>query len=698
MNDNPRSVSFGETKEMLLKRWRLAAAIVLCALPLLRCGTSAPPSASGRPEIARPPEPAPRFSSAAETQAALLELEDRRAYDEAVLSAAAKASDPAIRARAALALGRIGDARGEQILRALLSDRSAEVRAAAAFGCGLTADGALTADLVPLLSAPEPAVAAAAARAIGFFGRGDGEDALVAAIPRAAAPEPRASMLESLWRFANPTSEEAVLRYIADPDPKVRYAAIYALARKPLATSSAALTGALADADPYAAAMAARALGLLGKRESLEPLAAALDSGKTPLAINALVALEAILEKDTGGKLAPERVARVLSLAGDANPNLAVPALALLRQFAGVDREVFRRLWALATTGEGRRRQVALQSVVALLKGRASAALDRASTAADAPVRAAAAESLAYLSPAEARPYRERLSGDKDALVRLAVLTSLKTPEAVRDARTVVNSALTDPDSGVRAAAIEALGLLADLSILPLLSEAAVKSQADPSPDVAIAVIAVCEKLRSDAGARAVVESIYRQGKTLVARLARRSLVSNFRADPSAFPLPEYKTGRSPADYAALVAESGRPRQAKVETARGEFTIRLDGAAAPITVSNFVRLAREKFFDGVAIHRVVPNFVIQDGDPTGTGNGGPGYEIRDELNPLEYGRGAVGMALSGPDTGGSQWFVTHSPQPHLNALYTVFGQVVSGQDVVERIEQGDRISRITVSE
>ena len=170
------------------------------------------------------------------------------------------------------------------------------------------------------------------------------------------------------------------------------------------------------------------------------------------------------------------------------------------------------------------------------------------------------------------------------------------------------------------------------------------------------------------------------------------------RADPAAFPASEYRTGRSPADYTSLVAAAGRPVQAKVETARGDFTVLLDGSAAPITVANFVRLAREKFFDGVAIHRVVPNFVLQDGDPTGTGNGGPGYEIRDELNPLEYRRGTVGMALSGPDTGGSQWFVTHSPQPHLNALYTAFGQVVSGQDVVERIEQGDRIVHVTVSE
>ena len=141
-----------------------------------------------------------------------------------------------------------------------------------------------------------------------------------------------------------------------------------------------------------------------------------------------------------------------------------------------------------------------------------------------------------------------------------------------------------------------------------------------------------------------------------------------------------------------------RPRQARVQMARGEFVIRLAGQDAPLTVANFVKLARAKYFDGVAVHRAVPNFVLQDGDPTGTGNGGPGYEIRDELNPLAYERGTVGMALSGPDTGGSQWFVTHSPQPHLNGLYTVFGQVVAGREVVEGIEQGDLIRTVTVSE
>jgi HEAT repeat protein len=195
----------------------------------------------------------------------------------------------------------------------------------------------------------------------------------------------------------------------------------------------------------------------------------------------------------------------------------------------------------------------------------------------------------------------------------------------VRQNREIVHSALTDPDPGVRAAAVDALGFTNDPSILALLQEAADKSASDGGADVAVAVIGVCEKLRAEPSARAVVESLYRQPKTLVARLARRSLLFLFRADAGAFPAPEYSTGKSPADYAALLEEARKHRQATIETARGSFTVQLAGDVAPLTVMNFVELAGKKFFDGVAIHRVVPNFVLQDGDPTGTGNGGPGY-------------------------------------------------------------------------
>jgi cyclophilin family peptidyl-prolyl cis-trans isomerase/HEAT repeat protein len=682
---------------MRLKRWKLVAVAVL-ALPFLRCAGSTPPAQATGSAPVQPPRGAPHFATPAEAETALVEIEDRRAFDLRVLSAAAAASDPETRARAALALGRIGADRGGPLLRSLLADKSPAVRAMAAFGCQLVGDPGLTPDLLPLLSDADASAAAAAARAAGALGQGDGEDAIIAAIPAAKSPQPRASMLEALWRYADPASTSTALKYAGDPDAKVRSAALYTLSRKPIESSLAALTAALADPDPYAAAMAARGLGVLARKDSVAPLAAALDSGKTPLVINALVALETILEKNPGAVVAEDRKARILALAGDANPGFAVPALVLLRQFESTDREVRQRLWSIALSGEGRRRQIAIVSVIAALKDRGKAALDAAVASPDAALRATAAETLAFLPVAQARPYREKLAADKDAVVRLAVLGSLKTAEAVREGRVLVNSALTDSDPGVRAAAVEALGQLPDSSVLPLVADALTRSLADASPDVGIAVIGVCEKLRSEPAARAIVEAAYHQSKTLVARLARRSLIQAFRTDRAAVPAPEYKTGRSAADYAALLAEARKPLQARIEMARGEFVIRFSGREAPLTVMNFVKLARAKYFDGVAVHRVVPNFVLQDGDPTGSGNGGPGYEIRDELNPLLYERGTVGMALSGPDTGGSQWFVTHSPQPHLNALYTVFGQVVSGQDVVERVEQGDRIVRVTIAE
>ena len=111
---------------------------------------------------------------------------------------------------------------------------------------------------------------------------------------------------------------------------------------------------------------------------------------------------------------------------------------------------------------------------------------------------------------------------------------------------------------------------------------------------------------------------------------------------------------------------------------------------------SFATLAEEGYFDQLNWHRVVPDFVVQTGDPRGDGMGGPGYTIPDEINPVSYDAGVVGMALSGPDTGGSQWFITLSPQPHLDGTYTVFGRVVRGQHILSRLREGDRIERLTI--
>jgi peptidyl-prolyl cis-trans isomerase B (cyclophilin B) len=138
-----------------------------------------------------------------------------------------------------------------------------------------------------------------------------------------------------------------------------------------------------------------------------------------------------------------------------------------------------------------------------------------------------------------------------------------------------------------------------------------------------------------------------------------------------------------------------------LETNRGSLELTLPPEHAPETVNNFVFLAREGFYDGTTFHRVIDGFMVQGGDPTGTGTGGPGYQFEDELddNPLRHeDAGVVSMANAGPDTNGSQFFITLDAQPHLDGKHTVFGEVTDGQDVVESIEQGDEITSGDVRE
>lgn len=138
----------------------------------------------------------------------------------------------------------------------------------------------------------------------------------------------------------------------------------------------------------------------------------------------------------------------------------------------------------------------------------------------------------------------------------------------------------------------------------------------------------------------------------------------------------------------------------EIETTKGVIELELYAEHAPRTVNNFIFLAKEGFYDGVVFHRVISNFVIQGGDPTGTGSGGPGYRFQDETkgNPLRHETKVMSMANAGPDTNGSQFFITLSPQPHLDGKHTVFGKVVKGEDIVDAIRQGDAMNRLTVTE
>ncbi len=157
------------------------------------------------------------------------------------------------------------------------------------------------------------------------------------------------------------------------------------------------------------------------------------------------------------------------------------------------------------------------------------------------------------------------------------------------------------------------------------------------------------------------------------------------------------KQWQSPPD---LTVDADKSYTATIQTNRGNIVLELSPEYAPLTVNNFVFLAREGFYDGLNFHRVISNFMIQGGCPFGRGNGGPGYKFRDEFdgNPLIHERGVISMANAGPGTNGSQFFITHGPQPHLNNRHTVFGKVTEGMDVVDAIQQGDVMESVTITE
>jgi len=158
-----------------------------------------------------------------------------------------------------------------------------------------------------------------------------------------------------------------------------------------------------------------------------------------------------------------------------------------------------------------------------------------------------------------------------------------------------------------------------------------------------------------------------------------------------------------PKQYSAappMTIDTNKTYTATLETSRGTIICDLFAKDAPTTVNNFVFLAREGFYDGTKFHRVIADFMIQGGDPTGTGRGGPGYRFNDEVrnNPHKHQIGSLSMANAGPNTNGSQFFITHVATPHLNGMHTVFGQVRSGQEVVDAVQQGDTLTKVTIQE
>jgi cyclophilin family peptidyl-prolyl cis-trans isomerase/HEAT repeat protein len=503
--------------------------------------------------------------------------------------------------------------------------------------------------------------------------------------------------------------------------PDIRRTVVYALSRRPQPEAAAALRAVLQSEegnreqghrsdDDESVAYAARALGLLKDDEASSDLLGLAMSTNSSIAVQSLSSLLRIDGAGGRGAHANEVRAVALRRADDAIPGVAVAALRLLGRFPG-DADVVARL-ETEVLRKGWRAQTALVSLARVDAARAEKALaeildggkTRDGNAPSLELKLGAVDSLEYLSKKAGEDELQRLLKDKNARVRAAAVSYLSKKGG--DGREAwLAAALADSDPAVRGAALEASAPILDgpssSSSQGSLSHAWARafgaSFREKEPDFVVSALDAAAARKS--GGKELLLAHADDADAVAREKARRLLVERFGAAAEDFEPVPVRTRFAPADYEAFARTAlASLLSAEVTTARGSFWIELDAEEAPLTVLNFVALARKGFFDRGAIHRVVPDFVIQGGDPRGDGTGGPGWAIRDEINPLRYGRGVVGMALGGPDTGGSQWFVTLSPQPHLDGGYTVFGRVTAGMEVVDRIEQDDALVSVRVTE
>lgn len=677
-----------------------------CGALLLALAAGCAPAAplSGPPLV--------RLDEAAVLQLAeVIRVEDRREYDLSVLERALGAPQPAVRRQAALTLGRLRVAGALPRLVQLTQDPDTAVAATAAFGLGQLGDTAAVAALLPLL-APEaarraPTVAAEAAAALGKLPSASAARGLVDFLRHTTAEAGRAPAVEqallAAWRHPRQAIPATViLPWTGAGDPEVRWRAVYALVRRPDPVAAPRLLELAADVDARVRAHALRGLTApladsagLATADVLPVVLRATHDSDYATTINAVRSLGTYADSAA--------IARLIELL-DAEPARAVAAAESLGRLGAAARgsaTVLERVARDAARPVGVR-SAALTALAQVAADRAAVTVGALAGEPDWRVRAAAGRALAALA---VPPSAEVAALVRDHDPRVGAVTLQAAVEANRanlaPLRGLLLESLGAADVQLRTAALTGLARLRDPATLPAVLDAYERAQGDTLNDAALAALDALGALR-EAGVPAASAFLRRFGRAQDYLVRQRAVATLGDAVRSAWgdPLP-IDTGRGVDDYAEIVrrwvapALAGRPLpRARILTAAGAIELELFAVEAPLTVLNFLHLADAGYFDGQEWPRVVPNFVIQGGDPRGDQSGGPGYAIRDEINRHRYHRGTLGMALSGPETGGSQFFITHSPQPHLDGGYTVFGRVVSGMEVVDRVVMGERIASI----
>ncbi len=662
-------------------------------------------------------------------------------------------ADEGVRVMAAFALGEIeSPAAADALLEALRANRSFVVRARAVEALGKIAaalpDGneirraSIGDAMLGALNAPTPVAATAASGTARTAPRAPRRESAVTL--NAAQTDFILAALTAALRARPANASQSVQRHLTSPNAEVRATALNTLARLRVSDANEVVRPLLNDADPIVRANAARVLGAAEDRQSLDALIARMkDDTDERVRVSAIRALASIKDARAAAPLG-ERfdllLANYRAARGERRvvfyPAEASELLELSTALGGLlantsDAAAQTSLRALRETGRLRAPEieVALARIAPVPYLRDPFVI----RVTDAPANsgfgtvASIAEGLGEVARvtggSEGTDGNTNVSLRADALIRL--LQMLDAPGLPAPARPTVLRALaafdqaellqklttelTKGDIFTRATAAELLGEAAAmenatpatrLAVTQALIAALPRALVDAEPDAAVAILNALAQMPASPVTTTALESALAAKDYIVRRRAAALLEARNPGRAAAYRVRvgAVATQFDTEDYQRALARRSKRVLANVVTDKGAFTIELLPDVAPLTVDNFVQLAQKGFFNNITFHRVVPNFVAQTGDPRGDGNGSPGYQIRDEINTVPYARGAIGMALSGKDTGGSQWFVTHSPQPHLDGGYTVFGNVISGMDVVDRLVRGDRLARITVTE
>ena len=435
-------------------------------------------------------------------------------------------------------------------------------------------------------------------------------------------------------------------------------------------------------------AFAARGLAATKDQRAIAPLLATAEDGSAPLAVR-IQAVRGIASLGAAGGGAVMR--RLIgSPRIDQNIQLeAVTALAARRDPAATE-----LLIDLVSAQWPSVRSAALNALAKTDLDTFITSISALDPDAHWSVRASLARTLGDLERERAQPALTLMLNDTDQRVIPAVLDALAKVGAT-NAGEVLLARLKSDDAVVREAAARGLATIKAKNAAPALAEAYKFAQRDGAYGARTAALDALTTLDPAAARPLLTAALADRDWAVRTRAAEKLLSLDRNADVASMrPAPSQNVPELAA-LEPMISPKFSP-QAYIDTSKGTIQIELAVLDAPRTVANFIALVRKNYFRGNQLHRVVPDFVVQDGDPRGDGEGGPGYTIRDEINQRPYLRGTVGMALAWADTGGSQFFITHSPQPHLDARYTVFGQVVAGMDVVDRLQQWDTINSIRI--